>query len=83
MRGSIALPRRPTATRAGRAASRWSGRGAGDARARGRSRASPGARRRPGRRGAGWSARRDVPDNLDEVAARYVAAAPRYGIEFV
>jgi len=23
------------------------------------------------------------PDNLDEVAARYVAAAPRYGIEFV
>jgi quercetin dioxygenase-like cupin family protein len=25
----------------------------------------------------------DVPDNADEVAARYVAAAPRYGIEFV
>jgi mannose-6-phosphate isomerase-like protein (cupin superfamily) len=23
------------------------------------------------------------PDNVDEVAARYVAAAPRYGIEFV
>ena len=23
------------------------------------------------------------PDNLDEVAARYVAAAPRYGLEFV
>ncbi len=22
-------------------------------------------------------------DNLDEVAARYVAAAPRYGIEFI
>ena len=25
----------------------------------------------------------DVPDNVDEVAARYVAAAPRYGLEFV
>jgi hypothetical protein len=25
----------------------------------------------------------DVPDNLEEVAARYVAAAPRYGLEFV
>jgi quercetin dioxygenase-like cupin family protein len=25
----------------------------------------------------------DVPDNIDEVAARYVAAAPRYGLEFV
>jgi quercetin dioxygenase-like cupin family protein len=25
----------------------------------------------------------DVPDNLDEVAARYVEAAPRYGLEFV
>jgi quercetin dioxygenase-like cupin family protein len=25
----------------------------------------------------------DVPDNLDEVAARYVEAAPRYGMEFV
>jgi quercetin dioxygenase-like cupin family protein len=25
----------------------------------------------------------DVPDNMDEVAARYVAAAPRYGLEFV
>jgi quercetin dioxygenase-like cupin family protein len=24
-----------------------------------------------------------TPDNVDEVAARYVAAAPRYGIEFV
>jgi quercetin dioxygenase-like cupin family protein len=24
-----------------------------------------------------------MPDNLDEVAARYVAAAPRYGLEFV
>jgi len=24
-----------------------------------------------------------LPDNLDEVAARYVAAAPRYGLEFV
>jgi quercetin dioxygenase-like cupin family protein len=23
------------------------------------------------------------PDNIDEVAARYVAAAPRYGLEFV
>jgi hypothetical protein len=23
------------------------------------------------------------PDNLDEVAARYVAAAPRYGLEFI
>ncbi len=23
------------------------------------------------------------PDNLDEVAARYVAAAPRYGLEFL
>ena len=26
---------------------------------------------------------RPVPDNLDEVAARYAAAAPRYGLEFV
>ena len=25
----------------------------------------------------------DVPDNVEEVAARYDAAAPRYGIEFV
>ena len=25
----------------------------------------------------------DIPDNLDEVAARYAAAAPRYGIEFL
>jgi quercetin dioxygenase-like cupin family protein len=25
----------------------------------------------------------DVPDNIEEVAARYVATAPRYGIEFV
>jgi quercetin dioxygenase-like cupin family protein len=25
----------------------------------------------------------DVPDNVDEVAARYVAAAPAYGLEFV
>jgi quercetin dioxygenase-like cupin family protein len=25
----------------------------------------------------------DVPDNLDEVVARYVAAAPDYGLEFV
>jgi hypothetical protein len=25
----------------------------------------------------------DVPDNIEEVRARYVAAAPRYGIEFV
>ena len=25
----------------------------------------------------------DVPDNLEEVAARYVATASRYGIEFV
>jgi quercetin dioxygenase-like cupin family protein len=25
----------------------------------------------------------DVPDNVDEVAARYVDAAPRYGMEFV
>jgi quercetin dioxygenase-like cupin family protein len=25
----------------------------------------------------------DVPDNAEEVAARYVAAAPRYGLEFV
>ncbi len=25
----------------------------------------------------------DVPDNIEEVAARYAAAAPRYGIEFV
>ena len=24
-----------------------------------------------------------IPDNVDEVAARYVAAAPRYGLEFV
>lgn len=23
------------------------------------------------------------PDNVDEVAARYAAAAPRYGIEFI
>ena len=27
--------------------------------------------------------RGDIPDNLDAVAARYAAAAPRYGIEFV
>ena len=26
---------------------------------------------------------RDVPDNLGEVAERYAAAAPRYGMEFV
>jgi quercetin dioxygenase-like cupin family protein len=26
---------------------------------------------------------REVPDNVDEVAARYVAAAPDYGLEFV
>jgi quercetin dioxygenase-like cupin family protein len=25
----------------------------------------------------------DVPDNIEEVAARYAAAAPRYGLEFV
>jgi hypothetical protein len=25
----------------------------------------------------------DAPDNVDEVAARYVAAAPRHGLEFV
>ena len=25
----------------------------------------------------------DIPDNLDEVAARYAAAAPRYGIQFL
>jgi quercetin dioxygenase-like cupin family protein len=25
----------------------------------------------------------DTPDNIEEVAARYAAAAPRYGIEFV
>jgi quercetin dioxygenase-like cupin family protein len=25
----------------------------------------------------------DVPDNIEEVAGRYVAAAPRYGLEFV
>jgi hypothetical protein len=25
----------------------------------------------------------DAPDNIDEVGARYVAAAPRYGLEFV
>ena len=25
----------------------------------------------------------DAPDNHDEVGARYAAAAPRYGIEFV
>jgi hypothetical protein len=25
----------------------------------------------------------DVPDNVDAIAARYVAAAPRYGMEFV
>ena len=25
----------------------------------------------------------DVPDNIDEVAARYVSAAPAYGLEFV
>jgi len=25
----------------------------------------------------------DAPDNIDEVAARYVAAAPRFGLEFV
>ena len=24
-----------------------------------------------------------VPDNIDEVAARYAAAAPRYGLEFL
>ncbi|MCL4849160.1 MAG: cupin domain-containing protein [Acidobacteria bacterium] len=26
---------------------------------------------------------REAPDNIDEVAARYVAAAPKYGLEFV
>lgn len=26
---------------------------------------------------------REAPDNLEEVAARYVAAAPRYGMEFL
>jgi quercetin dioxygenase-like cupin family protein len=26
---------------------------------------------------------RDAPDNIEEVAARYAAAAPRYGLEFV
>ena len=26
---------------------------------------------------------RQPPDNVDEVAARYVEAAPRYGIEFL
>jgi hypothetical protein len=25
----------------------------------------------------------DVPDNVEKVVARYVAAAPRYGLEFV
>jgi hypothetical protein len=25
----------------------------------------------------------EAPDNIDEVAARYIAAAPRYGLEFV
>jgi hypothetical protein len=25
----------------------------------------------------------ETPDNIDQVVARYVAAAPRYGIEFV
>jgi hypothetical protein len=25
----------------------------------------------------------EAPDNIDEVVARYVAAAPRYGLEFV
>jgi len=25
----------------------------------------------------------DVPDNLEEVAARYAAAAPRYGMTFL
>ena len=25
----------------------------------------------------------DIPDNFDEVAARYAAAAPRYGIELL
>jgi hypothetical protein len=25
----------------------------------------------------------DVPDNVEEVAARYAAAAPRYGMAFV
>jgi quercetin dioxygenase-like cupin family protein len=25
----------------------------------------------------------DVPDNIEEVAARYVAAAPRYGLDFI
>jgi hypothetical protein len=25
----------------------------------------------------------EVPDNVDEVAARYVEAAPRHGLEFV
>jgi quercetin dioxygenase-like cupin family protein len=29
------------------------------------------------------SATQTPPDNLDEVAARYAAAAPRYGLEFV
>jgi len=26
---------------------------------------------------------RDAPDNIDDVVARYIAAAPRYGLEFV
>jgi hypothetical protein len=25
----------------------------------------------------------EAPDNIHEVAARYIAAAPRYGLEFV
>ena len=25
----------------------------------------------------------DIPDNVDAVAARYAAAAPRYGIQFL
>jgi hypothetical protein len=25
----------------------------------------------------------EAPDNIDEVVARYVAAAPKYGLEFV
>lgn len=29
------------------------------------------------------TASQDVPDNVEEVAARYVEAAPRYGMEFV
>src|ERR687893_132779 len=29
-----------------------------------------------------YDANQPVPDNIDEVAARYAAAAPRYGMEF-